>query len=327
MEYIGTQYRITIDMREQLNKLAYQCLTDFQSYYNCHLSNLKEEKALYQWFLLQSKVLSKKCRKIEKAKEFICPDGMQSQLDGFEKAVRTGQDLIRYMSRNVLDVDFEDKMFSDWRFLHFHLSNPYSLHPVDKRFLKRSEYLLIAYVDFFDDSTVYFLQIVPHIKDTWTNDNLIRILVDNWPIMMKKDVFEGSLTATIKGKDRSLLRENNINSAVDLGDGRVVIGPGLGVTGIGASTAAELKSMNLGNRVQFIEMSIGENVDAVGELIHWKLQNEQTAYRLKLEKLLNAHTACFQVEGTPAYLGVNHNQFIVADSSQEILCQLDSNNI
>jgi hypothetical protein len=42
---------------------------------------------------------------------------MQSQIESFEKAVRTGQDLIRYMSRNVLDVDFEDKMFSDWRFL------------------------------------------------------------------------------------------------------------------------------------------------------------------------------------------------------------------
>lgn len=327
MEYIGTQYRITIDMREQLNKLAYQCLTVFQSYHNCHLSNLKEEKALYQWFLLQSKVLSKKCRKIEKAKEFICPDGMQSQIEGFEKAVRTGQDLIRYMSRNVLDVGFEDKMFSDWRFLHFHLSDPYSLHPVDKRFLERSDHLLIAYVDYCDDSMVYFLQIAPHIEDTWTNDNLIRILVDNWPIMMKKYVFEGSLTATIKGEDRRLLRKNNNNSAVDLGDGRVVIDPGFGVTGIGASTAAELKCMELGNKVQFIEMRIGENVDAVGELIHWKLQNELTAYRLKLEKLLNAHTACFQVEGMPAYLGVNHNQFIVADSSQETMCQLDSNNI
>lgn len=322
MEYIGTQYRITIDMREQLNKLAYQCLTEFQSYYNCHLSNIKEEKALYQWFLLQSKVLSKKCRKIEKAKEFFCSDGMQSQIDGFEKAVRTGQDLIRYMSRKVLDVDFEDTMFSDWRFLHFHLSDPYRLNPADTRFLERSEYLLIAYVDYLDDSTVYFLQIVPHNKDAWTNDNLIRILADNWPIMMKKYVVEGALTATIKSKDRRLLRKNNINSAVDLGDGRVVIGPGLGVTGIGASTAAELKSMDLGNRVQFIEMRIGENVDAVGELIHWKLQNKLTAYRLKLEKLLNAHAACFQVEGTPAYLGVNQKQFVDADNMKDIIREL-----
>ena len=163
MEFMGKQYKISLDMHEEINKVAYQCLVSFQKEHG-HLKNVKKEDALYQWFLLRSKLLPPKNRSIEKAKDFLCPDEAQSQLESFEKAVKAGQDLVEYMSRDVLNAAFEDKMFSDWRFYHFHLSNPDKRHPKDKRFLERGDYLLIAYMKSSDDDTIYFLQIIPHKK-------------------------------------------------------------------------------------------------------------------------------------------------------------------
>ena len=72
MEFIGKQYKISLDMHEEINKVAYQCLVSFQKEHG-HLKNVKKEDALYQWFLLQSKLLPPKSRSIEKAKDFCCP--------------------------------------------------------------------------------------------------------------------------------------------------------------------------------------------------------------------------------------------------------------
>lgn len=322
MEYIGSQYRITLDIHEELNKLAYQCLLSFQKKHG-HLKNIKKEDALYQWILLQSKVLPSKSRSIKKAKDFCCPSEAKLLLQCFEDAVKAGQDLMEYMSRNVLDVAFEDKMFSDWRFYHFHLSDPDIRHPDDERFLERSDYLLIAYIDPSDDDTIYFLQIIPHKRANWTKEELVRDLADNWPDLVKRNVFEGSLTAKISDRDRKQLRNNNINTPVDLGDERVIIGLGSGICGDGSSFEVRHKCMRFENEAQIIAMRIETDVDTIGELIHGKLQNEQKVFSLKLLDLPNTQTAIFRVSDTPVYLGVTLKKYVVADSREQVICALN----
>lgn len=322
MEYIGSQYRITLDIHEELNKLAYQCLLSFQKKHG-HLQNIKKEDALYQWILLQSKVLPSKSRSIKKAKDFCCPSEAKLLLQCFEDAVKAGQDLMEYMSRNVLDVAFEDKMFSDWRFYHFHLSDPDIRHPDDERFLERGDYLLIAYMESSDDDTIYFLQVIPHKRTNWTKEELVRVLADNWPELIKKNVFEGSLTAKISDMDRKQLRNNNINTPVDLGDERVIIGLGSGICGDGSSFEVRHKCMRFENEAQIIAMGIESDVDTIGELIHGKLQNEQKVFSLKLLDLPNTQTAVFSVNDTPVYLGVTLKKYVIADSREQVICALN----
>lgn len=322
MEYIGKQYMISLDMHEELNKLAYQCLVDFQGKHG-HLKNVKKEDALYQWFLLQSKLLPPKSRSIKKAKDFFCPKKAQSPLESFEEAVQVGQDLMKYMSRDVLNTAFEDKMFSDWRFYHFHLSDPNKRHPKDKRFLERGDYLLIAYMESSDDDTIYFLQIIPHKRANWTKEELVRVLADNWPELIKRNVFEGSLTARINDRDRKQLRENNINAPVDLGDGRVIIGLGSGICGDGSSSEIRHKCVKFENATQIIAMRIETEVDTIGELIHGKLQDEQKAFSLELLDLPNTQTAVFHVSDTPVYLGVTLKKYVVADSRDQVMRALN----
>ena len=322
MEYMGKQYKISLDMHEELNKLSYQCLVIFQAAHS-YLENVKKENALYQWFLLQSKLLPPKSRSIEKAKDFFCPSEAQSPLQSFEKAVKAGQDLVEYMSRDVLNTAFEDKMFSDWRFYHFHLSDPDIRHPDDERFLERSDYLLIAYIDPSDDDTIYFLQIIPHKRANWTKEELVRDLADNWPDLVKRNVFEGSLTAKISDRDRKQLRNNNINTPVDLGDERVIIGLGSGICGDGSSFEVRHKCMRFENEAQIIAMRIETDVDTIGELIHGKLQNEQKVFSLKLLDLPNTQTAIFRVSDTPVYLGVALKKYVVADSREQVICALN----
>lgn len=322
MEFIGKQYKISLDMHEEINKVAYQCLVSFQKEHG-HLNNVKKEDALYQWFLLQSKLLPPKSRSIEKAKDFCCPKKAQSPLESFEEAVQAGQDLMKYMSRDVLNTAFEDKMFSDWRFYHFHLSDPNIRHPDDERFLVRGDYLLIAYMESSDDDTMYFLQIIPHKGANWTKEELVRVLADNWPELIKKNVFEGSLTAKISDRDRKQLRNNNINAPVDLGDGRVIIGLGLGICGDGSSSEIRHKCMKFENAAQTIAIRIETDVDTIGELIHWKLQNEQKVFSLELMELPNTQTAVFRVSDTPVYLGVTLKKYVVADSREQVLCTLN----
>lgn len=322
MEYIGKQYMISLDMHEELNKLAYQCLVDFQGKHG-HLKNVKKEDVLYQWFLLQSKLLPPKSRSIKKAKDFFCPKKAQSQLESFEEAVQAGQDLVKYMSRDVLNAAFEDKMFSDWRFYHFHLSDPDIRHPDDERFLERGDYLLIAYMESSDDDTIYFLQVIPHKRTNWTKEELVRVLANNWPELIKRNVFEGSLTARINDRDRKQLRENNINAPVDLGDGRVIIGLGSGICGDGSSFEVRHKCMRFENEAQIIAMGIESDVDTIAELIHGKLQNEQKVFSLKLLDLPNTQTAVFSVNDTPVYLGVTLKKYVIADSREQVICALN----
>lgn len=157
----------------------------------------------------------------------------------------------------------------------------------------------------------------------WTKEGLVRVLADNWPELIKRNVFEGSLTAKINDTDRKHLRNNNVNAPVDLGDERVIIGLGSGICGDGSSFEIRHKCMKFENAAQTIVMGIESDVDTIGESIHRKLQNEQKTFRLELMELPNTQTAVFRVSDTPVYLGVTLKKYVVADSREQIMRALN----
>lgn len=81
--------------------------------------------------------------------------------------------------------------------------------------------------------------------------------------------------------------------------------------------------MKFENAAQIIAIRIETDVDTIGELIHWKLQNEQKVFSLELVNLPNTQTAVFRVNNTPVYLGVTLKKYVVADSREQVLCALN----
>ena len=222
-------------------------------------NNINPDEVMEQYFNACLRKITPKPRKIEKSKEFVCPAGFEKKLQYFESVVLKGEDVKPFMTTKMLNASYKDKMLSDWGLYHFHLAD--SPYTKDNRFMDRSDQLLIAYIDLNDDGTIYFIQIVPHKKiNLWTTQDFIRCLADNWPQMMERYRIPGmaELDTQIDDKAYAELRDANINTMVDLGDGRVYCGSNFGLTGAGYSLRTQLGVNSLHNNAMLVEKIIIE---------------------------------------------------------------------
>jgi len=278
MIYSGANYSIELDLSAELNKWAYDNLIQ-RGFCNVSLDN-----AFLQYCNMDLRLLTPKPRKIYVSRELVCPDSCREGYDFFMQAVKNGADLLPFMSRSICDVTSSDKMIFDWGLFHFHLAT--EKYVADPRFMDRSDYLLIAYVGRDNDDVMYFLQIRPHIPSVWTEQEMIRILADNWPDTMEKHRIPGyaSLTENVTDEEYEQLRKNNINSFVDLHDGRVYHGANGGLNSAGTSVRAVMKHNYFLNNAKQCELAIGEMVDDLGATINKKLEEKAFSFKLNLIK-------------------------------------------
>ncbi len=269
-----------LNMKEELNNLAALKLT--QAGYN----NIRVSEALEQYYNAALRSIIPKPRTIMKSKEFVCPSGYEKKLRFFEDSVNQGKDLRPFMTKTMLDVTFQDKMLFDWGLYHFHLSD--AVDTRDKRFMARSGQLLIAYKDWNDDNTLYFLQVVSHQKlNLWTTQDFIRCLADNWPAMMEQYRMPGMVDMEFSVTDADLagLRSANVSSFVNLGDGRAYIGSNLGLTGAGTSVRAQFNLIAANKSASLTEKLIKENGR---EILAYINENSKTTF-----SDLNLHIQAF----------------------------------
>lgn len=134
-----------------------------------------------------------------------------------------------------------DLFFSDWGLLHFHLGADLS-----NRGLKamRTRRVLIAHVT-PDDA--YLIDLAPHGKghpDTWGNINYLETLQRNWPHILAKYEMKGVMPPPHENRftasDYIQLRQARMAAHLCIGN-KVFMGPGLGISGDGSSTAAVLQ--------------------------------------------------------------------------------------
>lgn len=93
---------------------------------------------------MQLRLLESKPRKVFISKELTIPDECVDGYYYFKSAVEKGKNLLPFMTKHIIDAGYKDKMIFDWGLFHFHLSTEKDAN--DPRFMKRSDYLLIAYV-------------------------------------------------------------------------------------------------------------------------------------------------------------------------------------
>lgn len=281
--------------------------------------NVEPNNALRQYCEMELRFLEARPRKIKKSREFLCPVAFEDGLKELEIAIETGLPLMPYMSKNIENVAYQDKFLNDWGLFHFHLG--LSCDVKDTRFQARTGYLLVAYVDINSDDTIYFLQVLPHKKEIWTRQNLIRILVDNWPEKVRLLDGVSRLAEDVSDNAYCELREANINTFVDLKDGRVVFPPNFGLTCAGTSARAMISYIMRCNDAESMEINISQSVEWICGVINNRMIVPENRFVFRMIKP-NKADYTFSIEGTDLFIRVfiynGRLTAVVGDDRKEI---------
>lgn len=167
-------WNLDIDLVSDMQTMLYKKLVK-AGYRNVNL-----DRALYQYFNAQKRMVSRRSRKVHISKEFKCPELYEVALDNFVMKVEGGDSLLPFLSNKLLDASYSDGMLNDWNIYHFHLTNRFN----KDGWAKRSDYELFTYVT---DTDMYLLQVYEHNDPLlyWRRE-IIKILNANWPELLDK---------------------------------------------------------------------------------------------------------------------------------------------
>lgn len=203
------------------------------------------------WTVKQSKELANK----------IIPQEITLGLQEFIEKAESGQILKPHLSKESDNPDYKDLMFYDWGIFHFHLGiNP---HPKRQGFVERTGDLLFAIAE-SHTARMYLIDIHPH-KGGFTNQDLLRILEENWPEIIEPYALKGvnGLTYNASDSDIGSLRKASINTILQTPGGRFLISMGGGITGAGTSLNIRRKANCIINDVRQIKNFFMEQRDTI----------------------------------------------------------------
>ena len=204
--------------------------------------SLSEEDMIHTHFAVIEYLIPQVPRNVLKSEEFTCPPDFDEGLSGIETKIRTGSDLNPHLSRGFKDVLKKgvryrlsknvrnthkrklDFLFRHWGIHHLHLGSRVE----SDGFIERNGPLLFCR---FDTEKAYFINVLPHGDNSWTDQDMIRILHDNWPQSIEMYRIRGvsGLSRTITNESVRALRDGNVNTLVEVREGVVYISPGGGV--------------------------------------------------------------------------------------------------
>jgi hypothetical protein len=124
-----------------------------------------------------------------------------------------GDDVNTLLSNRVLELNqskFADLLLAEWGIHHLHFQE------------NSSDELLFIY---FSDSDAYLIDILQHEKAdgsvvTWTNTDLIQVMHDNWPNVLRPYIFKTNSNSPILTTDqRRTLRKKAATTTVIVNDG------------------------------------------------------------------------------------------------------------
>lgn len=251
--------------------------------------NVDLDRALYQYFNVQKRMIACRPRKLHKSKEFMCPELYEEALDDFEKKVKRGASLMPFLSNKLFDASYSDGMLNDWNIYHFHLTKRFN----EEGWAKRSDYELFAYVTGTD---MYLLQVYEH-KDPllyWRRE-LVRILNDNWPELLDKFHLKEvrGLTEEFDDEQYKQLREAHVTTLIELGENQVFGMIGGGYMSDGSSGEALRAADFWHNRLKIIENFLVENMDILCGLMKQVSESDTKEYKIKLLWVDSEHEFTF----------------------------------
>jgi len=215
-------------------------------------------------------------RVIHKPMGFACPSQYADALASLETKITAGEDLFPYQSRKIIDVNYKDRLLNDWGIQHLHLGTEME---VSRPLIKGTSEVLFVY---FQGSDAYFITIAAH--DTWTDQDMIRVLHDNFPNSIESwrpnDVV--GLTHAPSDSEVKTLRKAGINSALEIYPGVVYLGPGGGLASDGTSMQVSREVIGHVRMLRNMEKQIREKETDIRNLISDSTRPVPEILRFKL---------------------------------------------
>lgn len=200
-------------------------LTDRIGYPKSSVDRIQDDDSvILAYFRVLRRLVSNVPRAIFKARGFACPPEHVDALAQIESKIRKGDSITPYLSRQVLEISYNDALLNEWSIQHLHLGTSVSSDPKHRGLLIEStKKLLFVY---FDEQCAYFIKVLGHGSD-FADQILIQTIHDNWPEILEPyrdpnviSVHPSDLTST----DRYRLRKANLNvGGVTVSDGTTYV--------------------------------------------------------------------------------------------------------
>ena len=84
---------------------------------------LSNEKIQIAYFNIKRRLIEPIKRDILKSREFTCPVERAIGLQRLEQEIKNGSDLKPYLSKYILDIDYNDNLLNHWGIYHLHLGD------------------------------------------------------------------------------------------------------------------------------------------------------------------------------------------------------------
>lgn len=230
---MGSRHKLNIDLWQDAVRLA---RADIQKR-GFATSGLNTDDALILTCLeVQRQHLPRYPRFIAKVKEFLCPPQYNATLYQIEHNIKSGGNLNPYLSHRNANRGNRDALLFHWNIRHLHLSAKPRRLPsklprtaiAPRQFVQGTKDLLYCWID---TQAVYFIGVFTH--DDFDNPDLIAILHENWPELLRPYRLYGVQGPVLSLDQVKNLRDKHCNSAIAMSDGVTYGFLGGGVTGSG----------------------------------------------------------------------------------------------
>ncbi|HYK53078.1 MAG TPA: hypothetical protein VEV38_06070 [Candidatus Eremiobacteraceae bacterium] len=193
-------------------------------------------------------------RRVYEARGLSCPTEQAAGYDALKAKLAAGDDVNVYLSKTLLDADYDDALLNDWGIHHLHLGTK-----VARGFVDRTGPLLFAR---FTGDAVYCIAI--HARHGgWTEKSLVATIHRNWPNVIAPYRIPGAIGVDIDhtSADRALLRQAGIQTFVEVEPGAVYGPIGGGYSSAGTSVAAQIWTNRRLRLLRALGEWVGTNVD------------------------------------------------------------------
>jgi hypothetical protein len=196
-------------------------------------------------------------RAAHESRELSVPHAYQQDYLTLKEAMRSGNDLRPYMSRDFIKKkrpDKNDGLLNSWGIQHFHFRP------------EGTDHLLFCKVT---DSDIFVIQVLPHDTDSWVDDRLIEILHTNWPEEIKAGKLHCISPEAFPPDKRSALRNQNTNFPITTSDNTVYLAPGGGLMASGDNSEDRLNCTKIFAELDYWQKLVTDNVAEVRTALNW----------------------------------------------------------
>lgn len=167
------------------------------------------------YFNLEFRLIERKPRRCFVSREMSLEKKYEKRFKRILRTAETGGDLNIYLSKTLLDPQYNDMLLNHWGIHHLHLGKPTASRP---GFASRTPELLYARVS---EDAIYFIQITDHMG--FAEQELLEIIYRNWPALIDAELPLLPAPEMPTAAETAQLRKAGIVTAIRLSNGKLYL--------------------------------------------------------------------------------------------------------